>query len=162
MNSLTTIAIAKVVSDRSKDFKAARAGLIAGEHEIDTVVRLKGKIVVEDDQEIAPTASILNVESLLLILKTAGVTREAAMRAISSVASEYLVNWTGSDEDKKAAKEARKEALAEYDPDGKGKAVFDEFKSSLPKIHRDGKVVCKAVKVEEFVLADGVQLEKIA
>lgn len=161
MNTLTTVVLGKVVSDQSKAWKEGRDSLHAGEHEIDSYVHVKGTLIVEDDKEITPTASLLNVDSLLLILKSAGVTRESAMKAISQVAGEYLVNWTGSDEDKAAADEARKAKLAEYDPDGKGREVFDEFKKSLPKIPSRGRVICKKIQVQEVAVPSGVVLENV-
>jgi len=116
--------------------------LPAGEHTVDADVTLhvEGTIGVAKDQEIAPTASLMSVDFLLLTLRAAGITREAAMDAITSVASDYLVDWTGSAADKKAAKKARKRAVVEFDPEGKGKTIFDEFKNQLPKIPRKGAV----------------------
>jgi hypothetical protein len=109
---------------------------------------------VRDDQMIAPTASLLSVDFMLQVLKTAGCTREAAMAAITATAGEYLVDWTGSDADKKAAKKARKAATAEFDADGKIAAIFDDFKAGLPKIPRAGSVKFEGI-VEEVVVVAG-------
>lgn len=134
MDTATLIALAKGLK--------AKGELPVGEHTVnaDVTLHVEGTVKVGDDQMIAPTASLMSVEFLLLTLRAAGVTREAAMEAISSVADGYLVDWTGSKEDKKAAKAARKSAVAEFDPEGKGAKVFDEFKSQLPKIPRKGAV----------------------
>jgi len=150
MNKLTETALAKV--------KAKAAELTVGRHEVNAVVRLNGELIVAEGQMIAPTASLMSVEFLLLTLKAAGVTREHAMKAVESVAGEYLVDWTGSAADKKAAKKARKDALAEFDPEEKGKAVFDEFKNRLPKIPRKGAVKFEGT-VEEVALTGGVLVE---
>ena len=132
----------------SRDAKAARKELEVGEHNVNATVKLQGTLTVAEDQEIAPTASLLNLEFLSLVLHHAGVTREAAAKAIEEVAGEYLVDWTGSKEDKKAAKAARKERVAAIDPEGKFKAVVDSFKEKLPKVPRAGKVVFKGEVVE--------------
>lgn len=152
MKNVTEMAISKVKTSAKK--------LPVGRHEVDSVVRLVGEVVVSEDQMIAPTASLMSVEFLLLTLRAAGVTREAAMKAIGSVAGDYLVDWTGSDADKKAAKKARKAAVTEFDPDGKGRVVFDEFKAGLPRIPRSGAVKFEGT-VEEVALTDGVLVEVV-
>ncbi|MDD5511323.1 MAG: hypothetical protein PHI12_10995 [Dehalococcoidales bacterium] len=114
--------------------------LPVGKHSVNGLVRVIGEIEVKEDQQVTPTASILSVDFLLLTLRAAGVTREAALNAISNVAQDYLVDWTGSDADKKAAKKARKAAIEAFDPEGKGKEAFDNFKLTLPKVPRAGAV----------------------
>lgn len=150
MKNVTEMALAKV--------KTKPAKMAAGRHEVNTVVRLTGEIVVAEDQQIAPTASLMSVDFLLLTLKAAGVTREHAMKVIEEVAGEYLVDWTGTKEDKKAAKKARKDAVLAFDPDNKGKEVFDKFKAGLPTIPRNGAVKFEGT-AQEVVVSDGVLVE---
>ena len=147
MDTAIKIALAKGIKSSDR--------LPVGEHAVDGDITLhvEGTVVVAEDQEIAPTASLMSVEFLLLTLRAAGVTREAAMEAISKVAFDYLVDWTGSKEDKKGAKAARKAAVAEFDPDGKGSKVFDEFKAELPLIPRKGAIKFKG-EVAEVAAAD--------
>lgn len=161
MDKLTTVVMGKIVSDASKNWKESRDEMYPGSHDVDFTVRVHGNLVIEDDKEITPTASLLNVENMLLILRAAGCTREAAMRAIEEVASEYLVNWIGSDADKASADAARKAKLAEYDPDGKGKSAFDEFKKRLPKIPSHGRVICKGLAIEQVKIGSNEVVEVV-
>lgn len=151
MNSTTTMAISRAISGTSKDAKAARETLTVGEHEVNVVVHLQGKLKVEEDQEIASTASLLSEDFLALVLHHAGITREHALKVIEDVAGNYLADWTGSKEDKKAAKAARAAKVAEFDPEGRMSAVFDAFKARLPKTPRKG-AVSFVGKVEEMEL----------
>jgi hypothetical protein len=150
---LVTMALSKAISPSSKIAKEARAALTPGVHSVNEMVRLTGDLVVSEDGERSPTSSLLSVDFMLMVLHRCGVTRDSAMSVISEIAEEYLVDWTGSKEDKKKAKEARKKALAEYDPNGKGKAIFEDFKGKLPKTPTKG-----AVKFEGTV--ETVKIEK--
>jgi hypothetical protein len=158
MKNETMIAVNKLVSNRSKDYKEARAQLEPGEYDIDTTVRVKGKIKVSPDTLGTPTSSLLNQDFLALVLHHAGITRDSAVKILDKVASDYLSGWTGSDEDKKKAKEARKEAVSKFDPDGKIKEVFDNFKASLPVIPSKGKIKWKG-SVEEIGLSEVAELD---
>jgi hypothetical protein len=146
MNNIETLAMSKVSSKKAVD---ARKNVTAGKYHVDMTVRVRGDLSVGEDTETTPTASLLSVDFLLLAFHAAGVTRKAAMKAIGNVADGYLVNWTGSKEDKENAKEARQEALAAYDPDGKMKELFSRFKDDLPKVPKKGSVKFKG-EVEEI------------
>ena len=148
MKDITTIAISKAISGSTKAAKAARSALTVGVHPVSTMVHLDGMLTVEDDQSITPTASLMNEDFLALVLHHAGITRESALKAIEAVAGDYLVDWTGSKEDKKAAKAERKAQVAAFDPEGKLAGRFAEFKASLPKIPRAGKVSFKGAVTE--------------
>lgn len=148
MKDITTIAVSKAVSGKTKAAKAARSALTVGTHPVSTMVHFDGTLTVEDDQMIAATASLMNEDFLSLVLHHAGITRESALKAIEAVAGDYLVDWKGSDEDKKAAKAARKAKLEQLDPDGKLSGIFSTFKASLPKIPRAGKVTFKGAVTE--------------
>jgi hypothetical protein len=99
MKPVEIMAISKAIA--SKDAKEARGHLVQGRYEVDTVVRVQGEVVVGKDGEKVATSSLVSEDFLLLTLRAAGVTREAAMKAIKAVAGEYLSDWTGSKEDKK-------------------------------------------------------------
>lgn len=140
MKELVTVAIAKALPPQGKIVKAARDAIKPGRHSLNELIRLNGELVVSEDTKSEPTASLMSVDFLLLVLHRSGVTRDSAMKAITEVAGDYLVNWTGSKEDKKKAKDARKELLEQYDPEGKGKKIFGELTSGLPKIPKKGAV----------------------
>jgi hypothetical protein len=153
------MAISKAIA--SKDAKEARGHLVQGRYEVDTVVRVQGEVVVGKDGEKVATSSLVSEDFLLLTLRAAGVTREAAMAAIKAVASEYLSDWTGSKEDKKEAKRARKKALNKYDPSGGMKDIFGKIKSSLPKIPVRGSVKFEGSVEQISVGAEVVELEQV-
>ena len=158
MKDATRIAVGRVVSGKAKADKEARANLKPGEYNIDTTVHITGKLTVGEDHTIAPTSSLLNKEFLVLVLNHAGITRKAAMSSIERVAEDYLVNWTGSKEDKEAAKVARKERVADFDPDGAVEAFFDGFKKTLPQIPSKGKVTWKG-SAEEIIIEAPMEIE---
>lgn len=147
MNNVETLAMSKAAV--TKKVVDARKNVTAGKYHVDMTVRVRGDLSVGEDTETTPTASLLSVDFLLLAFHAAGITRKAAMKAIGNVADGYLVNWTGSKEDKEKAKEARQEALDSYDPDGKMKELFSRFKDDLPKVPKKGSVKFKG-EVEEI------------
>lgn len=151
MKDLTTMAISKAIGGTTKAAKEARKAMTVGEHPISAMVHLDGIISVEEDQQITPTASLMNEDFLALVLHHAGITRESALKAIEAVAGTYLVDWKGTKEDKKAAKAARKSQVAKFDPEGKMAEKFANFKANLPKIPRVGKVTFKG-SVQEVAL----------
>jgi hypothetical protein len=147
MDNIKNLIMSKAVTKKVLD--ESRRNVTAGKYHVDMTVRVRGDLSVGEDTETTPTASLLSVDFLLLAFHAAGVTRKAAMKAIGNVADGYLVNWTGSKEDKENAKEARQEALAAYDPDGKMKELFSRFKDDLPKVPKKGSVRFKG-EVEEI------------
>jgi len=153
MENLTTVAVAKAVSDKTKNYKAARGALEAGSHAINTTVKLVGSIEIAEDTNKTSTCSLLNEDFLALVLHHAGVTRKSAAAAIEKVAAECLEGWTGSKEDKKAAKEVRAEAVAKFDPNGEIKAIFAGIKDRLPRTPVKGSVkfVGEVIEIEEEV-----------
>lgn len=155
-------AINKSFSSSTKQTKDAMKSLKSdNSYPVDTVIRLRGDVIVGKDSETSPTASLLNVDFLLLVLKRAGVTRDSAMSLISDVAGEYLKDWKGTEKDKKRAKEAREKAIAEYDPEGKGKDVFKKFTESLPKIPKRGTIKFDGVVEEIAVNLEEIAIEKV-
>lgn len=160
MKNATTIALTKVVSGRSKNAKDAREALEPGEYAVDTTVHITGTMKVGDDHDIAPTASLLNQDFLALVLHHAGITRKAAVEAIEKVADDYLIDWTGSEEDKEAAKTARKAKVAEFDPEGNIASLISGFKNSLPRIPSKGKVTWKGTVAEIEAIGEPMEIEE--
>jgi len=138
MNNVETMAVSKAVA--SKDVKAARKELEAGEHDVDVTVRVRGTVKVGEDGMKRSTSSLLNQEFLMLVLKYSGMTRNAAAEAVAMVARNYLVNWQGTKNDKVAAKEARQELVAEFDPEGRIAEIFEGIKASIPMTPVKGSV----------------------
>jgi hypothetical protein len=140
-----------VVAKAMKSVKAEDK-LSQGRHHVNTVVRICGDVVVGKDTDKKATNCLLSKEFFMMVLKASGITRDAAMATVESVASSYLREWTGSEEDKKAAQKAREEALSEYDPDGKGIQLFDKCASSLPRIPVSGSTKFEG-EIEEIILS---------
>jgi hypothetical protein len=131
MKNFETLALSKAVKDKAA--KTARKELKPGEYTVDMNVHLTGVLKINEDTSKVPTSTLLNQEFFALVLHHAGVTREAAVKVINEVASDYLADWTDKERDGKAAKAARKEKVEEFDPEGKIKAVFDGVKAKIPK-----------------------------
>ena len=159
MKPIEIMALSKAIA--SKDAKDARGSLVQGRYDVDTVVRVQGELVVGKDGDKLATSSLVSEDFLLLTLRAAGVTREAAMSAIKAVARDYLSDWTGSKDDKKAAKRARKEALNKYDPSGKMAEIFGKIKADLPKIPVRGSVKFEGSVEQISVGAEVVELEQV-
>ena len=138
MTPYELLAVAKAV--KSKDAKSARSGMEPGSYAVDTTVRIAGNLEVAEDGERTSTSSLLSEEFLVLVLKISGCTRKRAAEVIKTVSSEYLQGWTGSKEDKKASKLARKEMIEEYDPNGEISEIIESVKESLPKTRVKGSV----------------------
>ena len=145
MNNVTAIALNKVKTKSEEK-------LSVGRHHVNAVVRLTGDVVVGKDTDKKATNCLLSKEFFMMVLRASGITREAAMATIESVASSYLREWIGSDKDKMEAKEAREAALKEYDPDGKGVELFEKCAAALPRVPVSGAVKFEG-EVEELDVA---------
>lgn len=161
MKDLTRIATSKVISTKKNDYKEARKSLKPGDYDVDTTVRITGRIRVAEDLDSAATASLLNKEFVILLLHHAGVTREASVRLIENLADDYLSEWTSSKEDKDNAKKLRKSKIAEIDPEGKIASIFDGLKDRIPRIRKSGPVTWKGT-VEEIGLSEVTEIEVAA
>jgi hypothetical protein len=146
MNTVTKIALSKGIK-LAKEDKA-----IEGRHHVSALVRIEGDIVVGKDSDRASTASLLTTEFFAMILHASGITREAAMAKVSEVAEVYLKGWTGTDEEKAAAKKLREEALAMYDFNGKCKDMLAEAVKKLPRTPVSGSVKFEG-EISEVVIA---------
>lgn len=164
MKPEVTIAITKAVA--TKAASEAREALVPGEYVVDALVRVSGTVSVGEDTEKTATGSLLSEAFLVAVLKACGCTRDAAAAAIERTAREYLVDWTGSAADKKAAKKAREALVAEYDPDGSITAIFDGVKASVPKTPVRGAVkfagAVEAIEVTPEVVLAAVAEGKVA
>lgn len=159
MKNTEIVALSKVLKKKAVD--AAREELPVGDHEIDMTVQLTGTLSVSEDYDKAATASLLNQDFFLLVLKNSGVTRDAAAKAIAEIATEYLTNWSGSDNDKAEAKALRKEKVAEFDPKGEIQAIFNDLKITLPSISAKGPVKFKG-QVEAIEAAEHESVTEVA
>ncbi len=138
MDDQTTIAISKAIN--SKDAKEARADLEPGTYNVDTTVRIVGEMTVAEDGSQNAKSNLLTEEFMVLVLNHAGITRDHAVKVISSLAKESMVGWDGTKEVKKAAKKARVAKVAEYDPEGKIAGVFKGIIADLPRVDKKGAV----------------------
>jgi hypothetical protein len=126
--------------------------LSQGRYPLNTVVRITGDVVVGKGGDKKATNCLLSKEFFMMVLKASGITREAAMAFVESTATSYLKEWTGSEEEKKAAKKDREEALSEYDPDGKGIELFDRCAAALPRVPKAGPTTFEG-EIEEIALS---------
>lgn len=140
MENSTTLALSKIIKDKNKDIRSSRKQLSPGEYDVDTTIRVKGTVKVGEDYERKATASLLNSEFFMLVLKNSGVTRESAVAAISLIASEYLSSWDGTQGCRDAAKKKREEMVESFDPDGSIRELFEGIKYQVPSIKCAGQV----------------------
>lgn len=146
MQDELTLAIAKGI--KSAIVKKASNNIGIGDHNVDTLIRVKGYIRKGEDNECAPTVSLSMLETMALTLHYAGITREAAMSAIRKAATEALEN----DSKTKGA------LLDKYDWIGKEiDTIKKDIISKLPPIVKSGTVTTK-VTFEEVAL--GTEAEK--
>lgn len=160
MKNLTNIEKVALKAIKDKDAKEARENIFPGEYNVNFTVSVSGKVKVADDTEATPTASLMSVEFLLLALHYAGADNKKAMSAINKVSKKYLIDWSGTEEEKKAAKAAREKKIKSIDPYGKTMEIFDKFKNKLPKIPRAGRVSIKDVTLEVVQTSQTSQTSK--
>lgn len=87
-NAAEILAIAKAVTAECE--KSAREALAPGVYYVDTTVRIRGTVVVEEGGDRRPTVSIPLKETMALLLHHCGVTRNAAMDALSRALFESI------------------------------------------------------------------------
>lgn len=131
----------------AKSWKNESADLPVGRHEVNEtlLVRVRGHIEKHDDQMIAPTVSIPLVSVLAYFWERAGIERDAAMTMLREAIHEAMTN--GENED--AAVRTRIE-----DVEKAIKAVKTDLISSLPKMHRNGKLDTKNLSIDVLALSD--------
>ncbi len=81
MENLTSLQ--QFALNKFKPAKTARNELAPGTYEVDFTVRIKGTVTVGEDTTRASTVSLLSLKTVALILHYAGVTRSAALKAIT-------------------------------------------------------------------------------
>ena len=129
LTDLETLAIAKAVKDAA--YKDARGNIRPGKYAVDVSVKVTGSVNVGDDYTSTPTASIPIIRSLALVLKYAGVTRDAALNMLEKAMREAVAGETSAND-----------LLAEADI----AAVEERVRATLaklPEIPCKGKVTTK-------------------
>jgi hypothetical protein len=154
MEAAKTFALGKKLV-KETDVVAAREILTEGEYKLDFLARIKGTIRVGASYEKESTVSLLNEETVCLILGYAGITGPQALKAIEKVYEHKLAQAKGSGEITGAlvATDALKTAIA------KGKALFDGLKAALPNTKCYGPVT-GGLKVTEVKIPDAI-LEEV-
>ena len=126
MNNLQKIVIAKSFSE--KEIKLARAEIRPGQYEIDFIVRFRGILSVAQDTEKSSTVSIPLLPALALALRYAGITGQAAQKAILAGVKAALLQ-----------KESPADVLS-AGLEGEIERLKKEIQKSLPKTPVKGKV----------------------
>jgi hypothetical protein len=142
----TQQAAEQVALSKINTHAGAREMLKAGEYDIDTTVRISGKIRVGEDYKVAPTVSIPLKETLALFIAYSGVTGEHAIKALR-LAMQHSISLTGCGQGE----------LAKNMPivDENIARVQNEIIATLPRQPRKGQVTTKlnVEKVETLQVA---------
>lgn len=130
----------------AKSWKNQSADLPVGKHEVNEtlLVRVRGQVEKHDDQMIAPTVSIPLVSVLAFFWERAGIERDAAMEMLRDALHEAMQENRNED----AAVQARIE-----DVQTAIKAVKSDLISSLPKMHRAGRLDTKGLAIDVMALS---------
>ena len=139
MDNIKKITVAKAFSE--KEIKQARAEIRPGQYEIDFCARFKGVLAVSEDYEKASTVSIPLLPALALALRYAGVTGQAARKAI-------LAGVKAALEEKEKASAILADGL-----EGEIERLKKQIQATLPKTPVKGKVKFIGT-VEELNCAD--------
>lgn len=155
--TLDPAVLAALANILPKDAKKGRGKLAAGEYAIDTEVTLaiKGAVKVSADEKYVPTIKVPHKLALALFIRYAGVTGEAAVKALTKAMTKALEIEKLKGQDKKNALAA----LAEVADLEAAEERLDAALFELPKAGRVGKVTVKAVvevvAAGEVVLVEG-------
>jgi hypothetical protein len=124
-----------------KSWKNEDADLAPGRHHVDEeiLVRVSGTVEKCDDELAAPTVSIPLIAVLALFWEKCGVVREHALTMLREALQEAM---TAKVKEDKHIKERIK------DVDEAVKAIRQNLIASLPKMHREGKVLIDDLQVE--------------
>ena len=129
LTDLETLAIAKAVKEAA--CKDARGKVRPGKYAVDVSVKVTGSVNVGDNYPSVPTASIPIIRSLALVLKYAGVTRDAALNMLEKAMREAVAGETSAND-----------LLAEADIAAVEERVRATL-ATLPSIPCKGKVTTK-------------------
>lgn len=88
------VALPKCIKDSSEQYKTARDALAPGSYDVDFTVRITGQLVVGEDTDKTPTASIPIKESLALFIHYSGITRARAVAVLQRAMAEALAKDT--------------------------------------------------------------------
>jgi len=88
--NLQTVALAKLVGEKTKTFIAARAALTEGTHNVDCTIRVTGTLHVGTDYDTAPTVSIPLKETMALFIAYSGITREHAINVLTRAMTDAI------------------------------------------------------------------------
>jgi len=148
MTTLSAAALHALADAAKAAADEARDSLTTGDHDLDETVTLHigGTVSVSDGESYIPTVSIPLKEALALTLQFAGITREAAIDALTRAMTEALRIKALKGKDAKVAK-AQIEAQMSMVEDAE--ALVREGLDSLPPQTRKGKVRCAKAAVEE-------------
>lgn len=147
MDALILTALGKTLE---KEAKKRRGELKPGDHTVEGTITFdyKGTVKVLEDETFTPTVNIPFKVTLALFVRYAGVTREAAMTALTKAMTEALATEKLTGKEKKAAIAAIRE-VADLE---EAEERVREGLAELPKETRAGKVTPKvAVTAREEV-----------
>ena len=129
-----------------KAWKNEDADLSPGRHYIDEeiVVRITGSVEKLDDEIVAPTVSIPLIAVLALFWEKCGIVREHALTMLRQALQEAM---TAKVKEDASIKERIK------DVDEAVKAIRQDLIATLPKMHREGKLLLNDLQVEVMPVA---------
>ncbi len=143
---------ASIKSLLAKTWKNEDAILAPGRHRINEefVVRITGSVEKLDDEMAAPTVSIPLIAALALFWEKCGIVRDKALAMLRESLQEAMTEKVKED----SAIKARIK-----DVDQAVKAIRQELIASLPKMHREGKVLIDGLRVEVTTIEEAVGRE---
>ena len=143
---------ATIKSLLSKAWKNEAADLAPGRHRIDEefIVRIRGSVEKLDDELAASTVSIPLIPALALFWEKCGIVRDKALAMLRESLQEAMTEKVK--EDKSIVSRIK-------DVDQAVKAIRQELIASLPKMHRDGKVLIDALCVEITAMEEAAVCE---
>jgi hypothetical protein len=146
---------ATIKSLLAKSWKNETANLASGRHFIDEefVVRITGSVEKLDDELAAPTVSIPLIPALALFWEKCGIVRDKALTMLRESLQEAM---TAKVKEDKAINARIK------DVDEAVKAIRQELIASLPKMHREGKVLIDGLQVEVTAMNEATVGELVA
>ncbi len=130
----------------AKSWKNEDADLVPGRHYIDeeVVVRITGSVEKLDDEMVAPTVSIPLIAALAFFWEKAGIVRDRALAMLRESLQEAM---TAKVKEDASIKERIK------DIDEAVKAIRRDLIATLPKMHREGKLLLDGLQVEVMPVA---------
>ena len=134
--NLKTIVASRLIKDAA--YKVVRTAVEPlAETKFSLAILAEGTLRIEEDTEKTPTSSLLNLNTVALILAYSGVTAENAMKAIEHVCRPHMEINLGK------AAEALSDVTELAKTLEKGKALFAAYTATLPKVPVKGDVTVK-------------------